>query len=229
MARWLLACLALAMVDAASAEDGGAEHSVKSAIAWFEPPAYEQQWRAAGLEGTVSIAATIGSDGSAHSIRVVSAPSVFDAAVMDSMRHWLFQLPTCVRAGKPEYHARLDVAFEHEGDRYFVAVRNARYSVSGRAPLAAGLHTPLKRIAGEDPRYHKSVRTSAGKHAVALATFRVLKDGSVDAIEFHSAPTQLFDEEIQRALQQWRFEPPLGATGEPQVTRACVELKFDGE
>src|SRR5690242_11023819 len=128
------------------------QRRVNGDIVFLVAPEYKQAWREAQRTGTVSVAAIVDEDGSAHEIRVLSPTSAFDGEVTAAVQTWLFNPPMCVTNDHKQYDALFDVAFERDGDRFFVAVRNARYTVPGEpGGPPAPRKTPPRRVAGEDP------------------------------------------------------------------------------
>jgi TonB family protein len=75
-------------------------------------PVYPQSAQAAGIEGTVTLAATIGTDGRVGTVDVVkSAHPDLDAAAVDAVRQWLFD-PTLLNCSPTEVSMSVSLNFK---------------------------------------------------------------------------------------------------------------------
>lgn len=54
-------------------------------------PKYPPEAKAAGVDGTVVLAARIGKDGHMLALRVVSGPAMLQMSAMDAVRHWVYK------------------------------------------------------------------------------------------------------------------------------------------
>jgi len=215
-------CFSLAALNA------GAERVVGGQLLWYPLPDYKIEWRNAGLTGKVAVSTTVGLDGTPDGVRLLSEPSAFDDAVTEAVKLWLFIPTVCVYTPAPStYEARFDVAFEREADRYFISIRNLRYTGPG-APDDPPLKRPppAKRVGGDELRFPRKAIEAHLSQALVLAVLNIKRDGTVDVAQVFSAPKKFFADEVRSTLEGWRFEPVLDEEGRPKEALACVPIHF---
>jgi protein TonB len=73
-------------------------------------PVYPPIARAARISGTVSLAATIGKDGTIQNLRVVSGPPMLQQAALDAVRRWRYK-PTVLDGVPVDVETTISVVF----------------------------------------------------------------------------------------------------------------------
>ena len=204
--------------------------AVKARILMMVSPEYPGSLRAAGKGGTVDVEALVGDGGDVVEFSTSSADAALENAVRAAMPLWAFQPPACSSLNR--YVARFTAAFTHEGEQFFVTVRNLRFAPVGardedfRPLLAQESGGPArKRIAGDDPEYpRKALYTTDG--ALTIAALDIAADGSVEIQRVFSFPDQDFNAEVRRAVGEWRFEPLAAEVAGATAARTCVIVNF---
>jgi protein TonB len=73
-------------------------------------PLYPPEAKAAGVQGTVALKATIGKDGHVTNLSVVSGPAMLQQSAMDAVKQWVYR-PYLVNGEPVEVDTTLSVTY----------------------------------------------------------------------------------------------------------------------
>jgi TonB family protein len=181
---------------------------------------YSQEARIAELEGTVSIASTIGDDGHPHNLRIVEPLGLgLDERAMETATQQSFDASAVgqpatieVRYHLPSKYSRwhlLHAEFEPpEG------VSRPEF-LSAHYPTGAGI---LSRSAIEEGR----VLGAIGREGTAAITFTIDERGVPTRFQIANASEEMWGHEAIALLREWRFKP-----GTKDAKPVPVPAKFE--
>jgi len=159
---------------------------LKSAIAL-----YNEDARAHGIEGTVTIEALVGEDGKIQSTRILKGLGFgLDQAALASVQEWVVS-PATRNSLPVSVGAQVDVVFS-------LRSANAVRMGAGMSPS-----TVLQRV---EPQYTDEARRTRLSGTVVLQAV-IKSDGTVDVLRVvRGLPLGLTDSAIE-AIKQWQFRP----------------------
>jgi TonB family protein len=171
-------------------------------------PTYPQDAVAAGVEGSVSLRAVIGTDGTVQKIEDVSGPQGLQSAAVAAAKQWTFE--PCSIDGKPtEVETTISFAFSLQGP-------TVRIQYWGKL---VGSHL----INYAAPKYPIEAKKAHIEGTVLLHGI-IGKDGVLKNVEFVSGPSQLA-EAAMNAVKQWKYRPAT-INGEPVEVHAQITVNF---
>ncbi|HYC37733.1 MAG TPA: energy transducer TonB [Usitatibacter sp.] len=177
-----------------------------------------------GRSGYVDVRGRVSPVGSLEEVEYSpedATSGVFIDPIRRVLRHWEFQPPLGRDCQPSEERVTNRVWFESRDGRPHVSVSLVRPDASRLPPTVEPLHR-------EDPIYPSSMRRS-GDQAVVYTRVLVDPAGSVVSVEPHAYPrrrgqrTREFEQEVIRALSQWKYPPAPEAAGDRHV---CFDIWF---
>ncbi len=180
-------------------------------------PAYPEEAKAGGVEGTVILETAVGTDGSVIDIKVLRSVAGLDNAAIDAVRQWKYR-PTLLE-GQP-----VEV----------LLVVTVKFTLNPDAPAApAQAPSPRLRVGGDvkQPKLLKHVSPAYPPDAMAakvqgsvILEIAVGTDGSVNEVKILRSVEGL-DNAAVDAVRQWQYAPPL-INGEPVEVLMIVTVNF---
>jgi TonB family protein len=196
---------------------------------YTDSPDYTDEARLAELEGTVWVAAVIGTDGRVRDLQVTRSIGLdLERKAMDAMRHWQFQpgryegkevdtfvvLP--VTFVLPSKHSRwhlVGVAFDADDGASRPQFRSVTY------PPGAG----VSRRAID----HAQVVSAVGRQGIVTLSFMINEHGRPVQFKVESASDDRWGPEAIDFLQMWEFAPAV-RNGAP-ISAGCKLTLVWGE
>jgi TonB family protein len=190
--------------------------SAPEILEYTTPPLYSDEARRRGIEGFVTVEATIDVFGTAHLLRVVNGLGFgLDQNALVALRQWQFRPGT--QDGTPvEMTAEIDIEFRLRNEALNELIAN-----------------DMATLVGPDVTPPRAVRTSrmpldAGRARGAVVLDVVLlQDGSPKIVRILRSLTPEADEQAVRHFEQWRFTPAM-KNGAPVKVRLNAEVRFHG-
>jgi TonB family protein len=180
---------------------------------------YSDQGRANGIEGFVTVQATIDSRGGVHVLRVVRGLGFgLDQNALVALRQWRFQAGT--QNGRPiETTVEIDIEFtlRNEALNELIANDMATRVGPGVTPPRA-VHTVAVPYAPP--------RTRLASGTVVLDVV-LQEDGTPKIVRILRSVDPNLDDSAIRAFEQWRFSPAT-KNGRPVKVRMNAEVTFHG-
>lgn len=172
-------------------------------------PAFTEEARSRGLEGTVTIEAGFDTNGNFEVLRVVKGlGSGLDESAIAVLQDWRF-LPAS-RNGVPiSVIAQIDVQFNRQNDWYRVG--------SGISPPRI-----IERV---EAQYSDEARSQKLNGKVVLEAF-VGQDGNVKVMRVIRSVGSGLDENAIKAIEQWKFNPGTKES-KPVSIKMNVEVNFN--
>ena len=201
------------------------EDVVAPKLLYKTDPEYTDEARAAGLEGTVLLTATIGEDGRARDIKV-SRPLGFglDEKALEAIQSWQFQAGTL--QGNP-VAASITVGV----DFLLVAHPSRWHLIRAEFSAPAGASAPgFKQVsyppgAGVGPSAVEEgwVIEAIGRQAAVRLSFDIDEHGMQVQFQAVSASEQVWINEAIAFVSEWRFRPAV-KNGVPVISSGTVDL-----
>jgi TonB family protein len=192
--------------------------SAPSVEQYTTPPLYSDEARALGIEGIVSVDATIGPDGSVKRLQVGKRLGHgLDENALLAVRDWRFS--PARRNGKPvEATTRAEVEFN---------LRNAELNEEIANDMATRIGpgvSPPQIIHRVEPRYPFNASAANPDDAVVLDAV-ILEDGTPKIVRVIQSRDWELDEIAINALKQWKFSPAT-IDGQPVKVRMNIAVHF---
>ncbi len=188
-------------------------------LEYTTPPLYSDQGRATGIEGFVTVQATIDPRGGVHVLRIVRGLGFgLDQNALVALRQWRFHAGT--QNGTPiETTVDIDIEFtlRNEALNELIANDMATRVGPGVTPPRA-VHT----VAVPYP----PPRTRLTNGTVVLDVV-LQEDGSPKIVRILRSVDPNLDDSAVRAFEQWRFSPAT-KNGRPVKVRMNAEVTFHG-
>ncbi len=182
-------------------------------------PAYTEQARAAGLQGTVVLYIEVDPTGRAYNIRVQRSLGLgLDETAIEAVRQWRFTPGK--KDGKPvTVAATIEVNFRSQqfasGETIVNSIQTSRTD---------GLTTPPKLIRKVEPEYTEQARQARYQGAVVLA-IEVGADGVPRNIRVQRSLGMGLDEKAVEAVSRWVFQPAM-KDSQPVTAASTIEVNF---
>lgn len=84
--------------------------------------------------------------------------------------------------------------------------------------------TILKQVA---PKFPKKAHKAGYRHEECTAQFSVSAAGKPDEVSVTGACPEVFHSSLTKAAKKWRFEPMVGADGEPEPITFVLRFRFE--
>jgi TonB family protein len=182
------------------------------------PPLYSDEARSQGVEGKVTLAVTVGADGTARSLQVVRGLGYgLDQNALVAVRDWHFA-PAKRNGRAVESTARVDVEFSLK-----TAELNELIANDMATRIGPGV-TPPQVVHRSDPVY-PATSASTKPEGAAVLDVVIPEDGVPRVIRVIRSLDWQFDEIAINALKEWRFSPAM-KDGRPVKVRMNVAVEF---
>jgi TonB family protein len=193
--------------------------SLPEILEYTTPPLYSDQGRAHGIEGFVTVQATIDARGIVHVLRIVRGLGFgLDQNALVALRQWRFQAGT--QNGTPtETTVEIDIEFtlRNEALNELIANDMATRVGPGVTPPRA-VHTVAV------PYPSPKTRLTGGTVVLDVV---LQEDGTPKIVRILRSVAPDLDDSAVRAFEQWRFSPAT-KNGRPVKVRMNAEITFHG-
>jgi TonB family protein len=196
----------------------GDKTSAPEILEYTTPPLYSDEARRRGIEGFVTVEATIDVFGAAHLLRVTNGLGFgLDQNALVALRQWRFR--PGLQDGTPvEMTAEIDIEFRlrNEALNELIANDMATRVGPGVTPPRA-----VRTVAVLDPR---GARSRIRQGTVVLDVV-LQEDGTPRIVRILQSLDADLDDAAVRAFEQWRFSPAT-ESGRPVKVRMNAEVTF---
>jgi TonB family protein len=189
---------------------------VPPAVLESSSPRYTDEGTAAGIEGTVTLEASVDIDGKVNVLRVVKGLGYgLDQRAIGAVLDWKFAPAT--KDGVPvQTVTQIDVDFKLPPPR----------TVNGTAVLRiGGVVRPPTIISRVEPIYSDEARAAHYQGTVLLEAI-IKKDGTVEIVRVVRSLGFGLDENATDAIKLWKFKPAT-RNGEPVDVAINIEVNFN--
>lgn len=202
-------------------------------------PVYPPFVKAARVQGTVIIDATIGKDGRMENVEAVSGPVMLRQSAMDAVKQWTYK-PYLLNGSPVEVTTKINVIFtlgDKPMDEQGTAEEDHSHNDSGpaaeSAPEAAQNSAPVDAksvdlsnnlLTHVDPVYPAAAKKDK-INGVVLLSFTIDQDGAPKDIQVEKSLRDDFDQSAMDALRQYRWKPFL-LNGSPVEIKLKMEFNF---
>ena len=166
-------------------------------------PVYPPTAKATGIQGTVTLLATVEKDGSVSNLETLVGPPQLAQSAIDAVRQWRY--PPMEKVSKTD--VILDFTLPMGGNpEDFV--------------------TPPMAIYQPEPAYNNSKQTKAAKsQGMVRLDVMVTADGTVSDVKVTKSLDKMLDENAVQTVKTWKFLPALKA-GKPVPFKTNVAISF---
>ncbi|HEY2011881.1 MAG TPA: TonB family protein [Bryobacteraceae bacterium] len=183
-------------------------------------PVYPPAARLAGVEGTVRMSATIGTDGRVTNLQVLSAPAALAPAALDAVKRWSFTLIPAATTAVIDMRFSLTpadrVPAAPSGIPAPVETGERIVNIHAQAPFADALPAPPPLASSVDPTYPALARQARIQGTVRLMA-TVDTSGHITHLLVISGHPLLVPAALE-AVKQWVYSPvPEGGSFEIDV------------
>jgi len=182
-------------------------------------PVYPAEAKKAGVEGVVTLRATIEKDGSVSNLEVVSGPPQLVKAALDAVRQWRYE---------PSEKAiitdvKINFSLLDKAAAAPQASANRGEAAMTDTHPAEGVTRPQV-ISKTDPPYTKEAKDAKVQGTVILR-ITVDANGNVTDAEVEKGLDKGLDENAVNTLKTWKFKPAT-KNGKPVSSKLSVEVSF---
>jgi TonB family protein len=190
-------------------------------------PAYSDEARLAGIEGSVLVAGLVAEDGSTHGLRVVRPLGLgLDEKAIETVRQW--RLSPLAGRGPQE-----DVISSWEIDFRLPSKRSPWHLIRAEFHPPEGASRPVFSIvnyphgAGIGPAAMEEARviSATGRFSAAKVSLDIDERGNPVNFQVENASEELWGVEAIHLISGWRFIPAMRA-GNPVPSRCTMEVAW---
>jgi len=183
-------------------------------------PDYSEEARAAGLEGTVFVSATIAADGTPHDLHIKSPLGLgLDEQTLKAVARWRFAAP----APEPSATVAVDFLLPEKLSRWHLV--GASFQTPEGASRPIFLTEPYPLGAGISVRAMDEGQVIAAVRRAATVTlqFDVDEHGVPENFQVLAASATLWGDEAIAVVRKWRFTPGV-KDGDPVSVPCTLDL-----
>ena len=201
------------------------------------PPKYPKEARRAKVQGSVTLNAVIGKDGSVQNIKLTCGDPLLVNAAMDAVRQWRYkpyqlngepvEAPTTITVNfslSNLGNEKIDDCNRLSGPLTAQSVDPAANTEEGEVLKPVNGVIPPHAIYMPEPEYSKKARKAKLQGTVVLSII-INANGEVHEITVEKSLGLGLDEKAIEAVRQWRFEPAM-KDGKPVAVRVHVQTSF---